>query len=484
MVRFCLIILAVTLCRASAQKLFPDNFKFGAATAAYQIEGAWDEDGKGINIWDTFTHTAGKIRDNSTGDVASDSYHKYKEDVAILKDLGVKLYRFSISWSRIMPDGRPYSINQAGIDYYVNLVKELIENDIEPFVTLYHWDLPQYLEDLGGWLNPRIADYFGDYARVVYTALGPYVNYWVTINEPSTTCVLGYGQGILAPGKTLIGDGVYLCARNSLKAHAKAYRIYETEFKPLYNGKVTINIPSANYYPKTNSTLDAEAVERVFEFVVGLFANAVFKRNWPQVVIDRVANRSRLEGYSFSRLPEFSEAEIDYISGTYDYFSVNLYTSVIVEYKDETAISTPSYLLDMGIPVSINSSWIKSTASWLNSDPPGTRNILNLIQKKYNPSEIVISENGWADTGDLDDQKRITYLKEYLTNILSAILEDGVNVTGYTLWSLLDNFEWADGYSQRFGIVNVDFDSPLRNRTYKSSADWYKRIIEARAIVD
>ncbi|CAG9765658.1 unnamed protein product [Ceutorhynchus assimilis] len=484
MTRFGLVIIAVAFYGASAEKVFPDSFKFGAAGASYQIEGAWNEDGKGPNIWDTFAHIPGKIKNNSTGDVACDSYHKYKEDVAILKDLGVKLYRFSISWSRIMPDGTPYNINQAGIDYYVNLVHELIDNGIEPVVTLYHWDLPQHLEDLGGWLNPRIADYFGDYARVVYKTLGPYVKYWITINEPSTTCNAGYGQGAHAPGKDLIGDGIYLCAQNNARAHAKAYRIYETEFKQQYGGKVTINVPIAMYYPKTTSSLDAEAAERTFEFNVGLYANAIFKSNWPQVVIDRVANRSKLEGYSFSRLPEFSQEEIEYISGTYDYFALNMYTSNIVEYADEGEISTPTIWLDQGTITSADPSWPKSASSWLNSDPPGIRHVLNKVQEKYNPSEIVITENGWSDTGELDDQKRITYYKEYMSNILDAILEDGINVTGYTLWSLLDNFEWAEGFTQRFGIIQVDFDSPSRTRTYKSSAHWYKRVIQARAIVD
>ncbi|XP_050306292.1 lactase/phlorizin hydrolase-like [Anthonomus grandis grandis] len=472
------------LSRAEDVKKFPDNFKFGSAGASYQIEGAWNEDGRGPSIWDTFVHTPGHVKNNATGDIACDSYHKYKEDVAILKDLGVQVYRFSISWSRIMPDGTPYQINQAGINYYLNLIKELQANGIEPLVTLYHWDLPQNLEDLGGWLNPQIADYFGDYARVVYKYLGPYVKYWVTINEPGTTCATGYGQGIHAPGKYLIGDGIYQCAANSIRAHAKAYHIYDDEFRAEQGGKVTLNIPSAMYYPKTNSSKDIEAAERSFEFNVGLYANAIYKENWPQVVIDRIANRSKLEGYSFSRLPEFTKEEIDYFKGTYDYFALNMYTSSIIEYADEWDIQKPTYWLDIGTIGSVDPSWPQSASSWLNSDPPGIRHILNYINDKYNPGEFVITENGWSDLGDLDDQGRITYFKGYLSNILDAILEDGVNVTGYTLWSLLDNFEWAEGYTQRFGIVQVDFDSPNRTRTYKSSAEWYKRVVAARAIVD
>jgi beta-glucosidase/6-phospho-beta-glucosidase/beta-galactosidase len=384
-----------------------------------------------------------------------------------------------------MPDGTPNKINQAGIDYYLNLVNELVSNGVEPVVTLYHWDLPQHLSDLGGWLNPQIADYFGEYARIVYTNLGPYVKYWVTINEPGSTCTMGYGQGIHAPGYVLIGDGIYQCAYNNIKAHAKAYRIYEEEFKPQYGGKVTINIPSSMYYPKNESNpLDVMAADRSFEFNVGLYANAIYLGNWPQIVIDRIANRSKLEGYPFSRLPEFTPEEIEFINGTHDYFSLNMYTSSIIEYADEWAIGTPTIWLDTGVISSVDPSWPTSASPWLNSDPKGIRLILSWMNKKYNPGEFVITENGWSDLGELDDQKRITYFKGYLANILAAILEDNVNVTGYTLWSLLDNFEWAEGYTQRFGIVQVDFDSPNRTRTYKSSAKWYKRVVAAREIID
>ncbi|KAL1514216.1 hypothetical protein ABEB36_003507 [Hypothenemus hampei] len=481
-----ILFLTLTILGALADKKFPDTFRFGTAGASYQIEGGWNEDGRGVSIWDTFVHTPGHVKNNATGDVASDSYHKYKEDVAILADLGVKLYRFSIAWPRILPDGTPYKVNQAGIDYYLNLIKELQANGIEPVITLYHWDLPQHLEDLGGWLNPQIADYFGDYARVVYKALGPYVKYWVTINEPGTTCTCGYGQGIHAPGKSLVGDGIYTCAYNSIRAHAKAYRIYEEEFKKTQGGKVTLNIASSWYYPKDNSSsLDQLAADRTFEFNPGLYANPVFKGNWPQIVIDRVANRSKLEGYSFSRLPVFTQEEIDYINGTFDFFALNIYTSSIVEYTDEWPISQPTVWLDQGTITSVDPSWPVSESSWLTSDPPGVRYLLNYIQEKYNPGEIIITENGWSTVpGELTDTSRVAYLKGYLSNILDAIVDDGVNVTGYTLWSLLDNFEWAEGYTQRFGIISVDFDDANRTRTYKDSAKWYKRVVEARAIVD
>lgn len=477
-------VLLATIVGCLAVKEFPEDFLFGAAGASYQIEGGWDEDGKGPSMWDTFAHTPGKIKNNDTGDVACDSYHKYKEDVAILKELGFKVYRFSISWPRILPDGTPTKINQAGIDYYLNLIKELKAAGIEPLITLYHWDLPQHLLELGGWLNPRLADYFGDFARICYENFGEYVKYWITLNEPGTTCTQGYEYGSHAPGLKLPGEGVHQCTYVSLLAHAKAYRIYEKEFKEKQGGKVTLNVACSWYYTATDSDLDKEAQQRILDFYCGVYAQPIFKGNWPQIMIDRIANRSKLEGYSFSRLPEFTQEEIDYINGTADFLSLNMYTSSIVNYLDDQPIGTPSIWNDLGVAGTVNSSWPTSAASWLFSDPPGIRYLLNYLSKTYNPPAIFITENGWSDLGDLDDQGRLAYWKGYLTNILDAIVEDGINVIGYTAWSLLDNFEWAEGYTQRFGMVQVDFDDANRTRTLKSSAKWYKEVVASRQIVD
>lgn len=217
---------------------FPTSFKFGTATAAYQIEGAWNEDGKGENIWDRLTHNTSLVRNHDTGDVACDSYHRYKEDVQLLKQLGVNFYRFSISWSRILPTGYPDQINKAGIEYYKNLIDELKANNIEPFVTLYHWDLPQPLQDIGGWMNEKLVDIFADYARTLFTLLGDDVKYWMTFNEPRQICYEGYGLGLKAPAVKLPGIGPYRCAHVLIKAHAKAYHIYQDNFKEKQGGEV------------------------------------------------------------------------------------------------------------------------------------------------------------------------------------------------------------------------------------------------------
>ncbi|KAL1513064.1 hypothetical protein ABEB36_002540 [Hypothenemus hampei] len=463
---------------------FPSTFIWGAATAAYQIEGAWDEDGKGESMWDRFVHSdPTHIDDRSTGDVACDSYHKWQEDIELLKQLNVKLYRFSVAWTRILPTGYLESFNQAGVDYYVNFVKALRAAEIEPMVTLYHWDLPQTLSEQGGWLNDSTADRFGDYARIVFKNLGPYVKLWATINEPKTTCTQGYASGEMAPGLKLVGDGIYQCARVQLLAHATAYHIYHDEFAD-QGGNVTIVIDATYNEPLTDSAADAEAAEWEFEFNLGWYANPVYLGDWPQIMIDRVGNRSKAEGLSQSRLPPWSKDELEFVKGTFDYFALNMYTAVAVNAIDEPPIGTGNYYLDKGTGTSYKPEWTPSIAGWLYSYPYGMRGLLNRVWSKYNPGSIYVTENGWATTEDLNDQGRLEYLQGYLSNMLDAILEDGVVVDGYTTWSLMDNFEWARGYTQRYGIIDVDFNSPNRTRTFKDSAKWYSQTAATYCLVD
>ncbi|XP_076259780.1 myrosinase 1-like [Rhynchophorus ferrugineus] len=468
-----------------SNKKFPESFQFGAATAAYQIEGAWNEDGKGESMWDRFVHEdPTRIKDGQNGDVACDSYHKWREDIELLKELGVTLYRFSISWPRILPDGTPSQINQAGIDYYRTFIKALKEAGIEPMVTLYHWDLPQHLAELGGWLNEEIADYFGDYARIAFRSFGEDVKLWATINEPKTTCMNGYGSGEMAPGLKLLADGVYQCAKVQLLAHAKAYHIYHDEFAAQQGGKISIVIDATYNEPASDSDLDKFGAELETEFNLGWYANPVYIGDWPELMKTRIANRSQLEGYSFSRLAEFTPEEVQYVKGTFDYFGLNMYTSLVAHYSGDFGIGEPSYYLDKGTSTSYGADWTPSIASWLYSYPPGMRKLLNLVWTKYNPGSIYVTENGWATDTSLNDQGRIDYLQAYLSNLLEAILEDGVNVAGYTTWSLLDNFEWAQGYTQRFGIISVDFDSPNRTRTFKDSGRWYQKVVATRCLSD
>ncbi|XP_060532763.1 myrosinase 1-like [Cylas formicarius] len=468
-----------------SNKFFPKNFQFGLSTSAYQIEGGWNEGGKGESMWDRYFHeNTSRSLDGYNGDVTCDSYHRWEEDVQILKDIGVDVYRFSIAWTRILPDGTTKHINQEGVNYYLNLIKALRDNNIEPLPTLYHWDLPQHLSELGGWLNPQIATYFGDYARICYQMFGEHVKRWLTINEPKSTCLIGYGSINNAPGLELIGDGIYQCAYVQLLAHAKAYRIYDEEFRNSQGGVVSIALDHPWSEPYSDSPLDVEAANIENQFGLGWYAHPIYHGNWPQPMIERIGNRSLLEGYTFSRLPVLSNEDVEYIKGTHDYFAINIYTGYYTQHIDDYGVGEPSYWLDKGNNVFSDPSWPKSSSDWLTSYPEAMRKLLNWIKVEYNPAEVMVTENGWPDsTGTLEDQERITYMQGYLSNLLDAI-DDGVNVIGYLHWSLLDVLEWNAGHTQRLGLVHVDFESANLTRTWKNSAYWYQNLLTTRCLVD
>ncbi|KAG5884787.1 Myrosinase 1, partial [Gonioctena quinquepunctata] len=288
----------------TTNRTFPEGFLFGVATAAYQIEGAWNEDGKGENIWDHFVHEdPTRIKNNDTGDVACDSYHKYKEDVALAASLGFHFYRFSIAWSRVLPTGSIDQINEKGLQYYEDLVKEVHDNNMLAVVTLYHWDLPQPIQDMGGWTNKTLVDKFVKYARVVIDRLKD-VEYWITINEPKQICYMGYATGEHAPGIRKSGFAEYECAYILVKAHAAVYNMYKNEF-PQHKGKMSITVDVEWSEPKTDFKADKDAAERNINFESGIYLHPVYKGDWPKVVKERVAKRSKMENYTKSRLPAF-----------------------------------------------------------------------------------------------------------------------------------------------------------------------------------
>ncbi|RZC33947.1 Glyco hydro 1 domain containing protein [Asbolus verrucosus] len=403
-----------------------------SASSWLKVEGGWNEDGKGENIWDHLCHTNPDFVFNSdNGDIACNSYHKYKEDVTMLKEVGVDYYRFSLSWSRILPKalaGTP--INQAGVDYYRNLTKELLDNNIEPMVTIFHWDLPEPLQDIGGWPNPELEDHYAYYARVVFEELGDLVKIWLTFNEPKQTCLEGYGTGNLAPGITASGVADYKCAHTLLKAHAKAYHIYDKEFREAQQGTVSLVADTTWFEPATDSDQDKEAAERALQFSYGWYINPVVNGNYPQVMIDRIDEKSKQQGYPESRLPKFTTEEMDYIKGTYDFIALNSFTTLYTAWLDDGNISDVNYYSDLNV------------APW------GLRKLVNWVSSTYKNPEIFITENGFSDKGGLEDDGRVNYYREYLSNLLEAILYDGVNVTRFTAWSLMDNFEWDRGYRQ------------------------------------
>ncbi|CAH1173792.1 unnamed protein product [Phaedon cochleariae] len=466
---------------------FPPNFKFGAANAAPQIEGAWNLEGKGETIWDHFAHTyPERIVDRSTPDVACDSYHKYKEDVALVKKMGLDIYRLSIAWSRILPTGYTDQVNSLGVKYYKNLFKELKANHIEPLVTLYHWDLPQPLQDsLGGWLNETVADLFADYARLCFELFNDDVTSWITINEPKQVCLAGYGSGAFAPGIQSDGVGDYVCVKNVLLAHAKAYRIYDKEFRSRNKGKVSIVLDSTFWEPGSDSEADQEAAQRILQFDLGIYGHPIFIGDWPEVVKSRVAMRSRLEGYSQSRLPVLSAKEIELIKGTHDYIAINHYSTQMVNATVEAPIGRPSGGADRSVLVWNRPEWQKGSSDWFNVVPWGLRKLLNWLKNQYGDEEIIITENGYADTdATLEDDRRVGYYQGYLSSCLDAIYKDNVNLTAYVTWSIIDDWEWTGGYSSFLGMYRVDFNDPDRPRIKRKSADYFTNVVKNRCVVD
>jgi len=463
---------------------FPQGFMWGAGTSSYQVEGGWNEDGKGLSNWDVWANTTGNVIDGSDGRVACDSYHKFKQDVALVAGMGLNVYRFSLAWSRIIPDGTG-EVNMAGIKYYQDLLQECKNHGIRPLVDLFHNDMPYGLEsERGGWLNPDSADWFKDYADVCFKYFGKDVPMWTTFNEPQISG--GWELGDWPPGKSdNKGRDFYIVYKNILMAHAKAYRLYERKYAGSQGGRVGISIFSHWYEPKNNQNpQDVKQSEKCLQFDFGLLASPIFKGAWPKMIKDSIDARSRDQSFSKSRLPTLSDEEWGLVRGTADFLGLNSFTSYLVEPMDFpiSEISTES---DLGAKQTQDETWLRSGSSWLAVMPQGMRKILNWIKNEYNNPPVIVTENGFSDNlGNLDDLQRIYYLKHYINNVLKAIQLDGCDVQGYMAWSLLDNFEWTAGYTQKFGLVSVDFDSPDRTRTAKESSKFLAKLAQDNGFVE
>ncbi|KAJ8709807.1 hypothetical protein PYW08_009811 [Mythimna loreyi] len=469
------------------KRMFPSDFLFGAATAAYQIEGAWNEDGKGENIWDHMVHTnPSVIPDKSNGDIAADSYHNYKRDVEMMRELGLNAYRFSLSWARVLPTGITNQVNPAGINFYNNYINEMLKYNITPIVTLYHWDLPQKLQELGGFVNPLITQWFEDYARVVFENFGDRVKKFMTFNEPREICYEGYGSTTKAPMANSTAMGTYKCAKNLVVAHAKAFHLYDKEFRPTQKGECGITI-SVNWMgPASDSPENETAAEIARQGEWGLYAHPIFSSEggFPKELAQKIAEKSAQQGYRQSRLPEFTEEEKDFVRGASDFFGVNHYTAFLMTpMKYKGIFPVPSILDDMNVMWNWPAEWSQSASFWLKMAPNSLYNALTHLKAKYNNPVFYITENGWSTTPDsgLVDDARVTYYRAALENVLD-LLEAGVNLKGYMAWSLMDNFEWMRGYTERFGLYEVDFSDPARTRTPKKSAFVYKHIIKNRYV--
>ncbi|XP_062111397.1 beta-glucosidase 40-like isoform X2 [Humulus lupulus] len=461
---------------------FPKGFVFGTASSAFQYEGAVKEEGRGLSIWDTFSHTPGKISDHSNADVAVDQYYRYNEDVQLLKDMGMDAYRFSISWSRIFPNGSG-KINQPGVDHYNNLINALLAKGIEPYVTLYHWDLPQALEDkYRGWLDRHIIKDFAVFAETCFEKFGGKVKHWITFNEPHIFSVQGYDFGLEAPGRCSFcraGSSAtepYIVAHNVLLSHATVADIYRKKYKPKQKGSIGISLDVTWYEPASNSTADVEATKRAQDFQLGWFLDPLIFGDYPKSMRERVRKR----------LPVFSKFEASLVKGSLDFVGINHYTTY---YGWNRTMALNDTVQDSGaltIPLSADGKIIGDRANsiWLYIVPEGMRKLMNYIKQKYGNPTVIITENGMDDPNDtkiaikqaLKDDKRIKYHNDYLTNLLAAIKEDGCNVKGYFVWSLLDNWEWASGYTSRFGLFFVDYKDKLK-RYPKKSVQWFTNFL-------
>jgi beta-galactosidase len=456
---------------------FPEGFVWGSATSSYQIEGAWQAGGKGLSVWDAFSHTPGKILAGDTGDVACDHYNRFREDVALMADMGLRAYRFSISWPRIQPAGYGPP-NAEGLRFYSELIDALLEHDIDPWVTLHHWDLPVALQmEYDGWLNPRMADLFGEYARICFLHFGDRVKHWITLNEPWVTAVLGYGKGVFAPGRVSHSEP-YVAAHQLLRAHGRAVEIYRKGFQARQGGVIGMANNCDWREPLTDSEPDLAAAERAREFFLGWFADPLYRGAYPESMRERVG----------ARLPSFEPEDIARIKGSCDFFGLNHYTTMYAAHAeaipdDADAFSNAGLAEDQHVVLTRDPAWALTDMGWP-VVPWGCRKLLEWVDRRYERPEIVMTENGCAFDdpvidGRVDDSRRIEFLSGYLEQCHRAIA-DGVRLKGYFVWSLLDNFEWALGYSKRFGLHHVDFASG--RRTPRASAGWYRQVIARGAV--
>ena len=440
---------------------FPPEFIFGAATAAYQIEGAWNEDGKGESIWDRFSHTAGKVKGGYTGDVACDSYHRYKEDVALLKQLNMKSYRFSISWPRIQADGTGKA-NPKGLDYYKRLTDALLEAKIRPLCTLYHWDLPQKLEDAGGWPNRDLAARFTEYAEIVTRALGDRIKHWCIFNEPWVFTFLGYAYGTHAPARNNFGE----CMRATHVvniAQGQAFRAIKA-----VNSKLEIGtaFSMSHCQPATNSESDRKAADRAHALGNVWFLQPAMKGEYPAAF--PAGTPLELMGVKPGDM-ELCRAQLDFIG--VNYYRRQL-ISAISPGEGESATGVHNYDAHEG-PLT-DFAW----EVW----PTAFYELLMRISHEYKGTPMEVTENGCSyldgpdDHGKVPDQRRIEFLKGYLDQMGRAMIHSA-NIRAYHHWSLMDNFEWAEGFTQRFGLVYVDFRT--QKRTIKESGKWYAKLAES-----
>lgn len=440
---------------------FPKGFLWGAATAAYQIEGSPLADGAGASIWHRFVHTPDRVRNGDTGDVACDHYRRWAEDVKLMQSLGLKAYRFSVAWGRVQPNGRG-ATNAAGLGFYERLVDTLLECGIEPMVTLYHWDLPAALDDRGGWLNPDIPHWFADYAALMFRRLDDRVHRWVTLNEPWVVAECGYLSGVLAPGHRNRFEAP-IATHHLLMAHGSAVRAYRTEGR--HEIGLVVNLEPK--YPASDVPADGAATKRAHAYMNRQYLDPVFHGRYPEEMAEIFGDA----------WPEWPAHDFAQIHQPIDFLGVNYYTRSVTRYDPR---SWPLFA------AAVRQRDSAYTETGWEVHPEAFTDVLRWVASTYGNPPIYITENGAAfydppsaRAGRIQDPLRVDYLRCHIAAVQAAI-ESGVDVRGYFAWSLLDNLEWAEGYSKRFGIVHVDFAT--QRRTPKDSARFYARVIESGGI--
>ncbi|XP_022147808.1 beta-glucosidase 12-like [Momordica charantia] len=470
---------------------FPKGFVFGTASSAYQYEGGAFKDGKGPSIWDTYAHRhPERIVDHNTGDVAVDSYHRYKEDVAIMKQMGFDAYRFSIAWSRLLPKGKlSGGVNWKGIEYYNNLINELLANEIQPYITLFHWDLPQALQDeYQGFMGHQIVNDFRDYVELCFKEFGDRFKHWITLNEPYIFIIKGYVMREYAPCtcssssqsyNCLGGDcGIepYIVGHNQILAHAAAVKIYKAGYQEHQKGVIGIALASDWYVPYSDSEADKKATSRAIDFSLGWFLHPLVHGDYPPSMRTLVRER----------LPKFTNEDAILITKSFDFLGMNYYTASYAKDNPNAVIQKPSYLTDFHTTLTVERNGVSigpkvDASSWLAVYPQGLKELLIYTKNNYRNPIIYITENGYVDYDRaqihelLEDKDRIKYFHDHLYSIQESI-KAGVRVNGFFAWSLLDNFEWSSGYSKRFGLTYVDYNNNLE-RIPKDSAKWFHNFL-------
>ena len=443
------------------------TFNWGVATSSYQIEGAHDTDGRGPSVWDVFSHTKGRVKNGDTGDIACDHYNKFSDDIILMRELGVDSYRFSVSWPRIFPIGTEDKINQSGMDFYDRLVDTLLENNITPFVTLNHWDIPQGLEDLGGWTNRDMVQQFVKYSHYLSRDLGDRVANWITHNEPWCISFLGYVEGRKPPGLKGAWAKSLHTAHHLLLSHGKAVPEIKSNVR---NAKVGITLNLNTAIPASDSEYDKKECDFYDAQFNRLYLDPLYKKKYPKLLFDRLLEKGAIKQ---SDLNFIEEGDLRTISTPTDFLGVNYYSRAVIRDESVDEKLNEKQKITMGP---------KTDFGW-EVYPRGIYDLLKRLQDDYNVNEIMVTENGcsYGDGPDenkkVNDINRVEYHRSHIEQILIAV-DEGIPCTAYFAWSLMDNFEWAEGYSQRFGLIWVDFDT--LERIPKESYYWYQKFLKTQ----